>query len=104
MKVDFIGFEGNRKGHQDWALEIIPETDFEKSFFLALFRSDKWRPTGNIKQMQPIAALLVPEGGGIAVMVSSENYCESELVKAREEIEKLKAEIKEREDEKERKT
>ncbi len=86
MKVDFIGFQGNRQGHQDWALEIVAETDFEKSFFDELFRSDRFHPTQKIKQMQPIAALLTKEGRGLTVMVSAENFCESPLVKAEQRI------------------
>ena len=86
MKVDFLGFQGNRQHHQDWAIEIIPETNFEKSFFSALFRSDTFHPKGKIKQMEPIAALLCREGVGVTVMVDADNFCESELVKARERI------------------
>ena len=82
MKVDFIGFQGNRQNHQDWAFEIITETDFEQSFLTELFRSDRFLP----KQMQPIAALLTREGNGLTIMVSAENFCESPLVKAEQRI------------------
>lgn len=92
MKVDFLGFQGNRQGHQDWAIEVIPETEFEKSFFSALFKSDRFPET--TKQMQPISALLYREGAGITVMVSAENFCESDLVKARAEIAELKQKLK----------
>ena len=80
MKVEFLGFQGDRQNHQDWALEIIPETDFEKSFFSALFHSDR------LKQMQPIAALLYQKENGISVMVSTENFCESKVVKLQQRI------------------
>ena len=89
MKVDFLGFQGNRQHHQDWALDIIPETDFEKSFFSALFRSSGYRPTGLNRQMQPIATMLCREGTGVSVMIDAENFCESDLVKAREQIVEL---------------
>ncbi len=89
MKMDFIGFQGKRQHHQDWALEIIPETDFEKSFFLALFRSDLFRPAGPNRQMQPITALLSKEGTGVTVMVAAEDFYESELTKARQRIAEL---------------
>lgn len=94
MKVDFLGFRGNRQNHQDWALEIIAETEFEKSFFSALFRSDQFVPNRALRQMQPIAALLSKESSGITVMVSAENFCESELVKARKRIIELEKQIK----------
>ncbi len=87
MKVDFLGFQGNRQNHQDWALEIIAETNFEKSFFSALFRSDRFVPKNRgLKQMQPVAALLYKEEEGITIMVSAENFCESPLVKAKQRI------------------
>lgn len=89
MKVDFLGFQGNRQNHQDWALKIVSETEFEKSFFSALFRSDRFVPGRRLKQMQPIAALLYKEESGVSVMVSAENFCESPLVKARERIAEL---------------
>lgn len=94
MKIDFLGFQGNRQNHQDWAFEIIPETDFEKTFIRALFNSDAYHPSKKIRQMQPIAALLAKEDGGISVMVSAENFCESELVKANEKIAELEQIIK----------
>ncbi len=92
MKVDFIGFQGNRQNHQDWALEIVAETDFEKSFFYALFCSDRFIP----KQMQPIAALLTRVDSGLTVMVSAENYCESPLVKAEERILELEETLRDK--------
>ncbi len=85
MKVEFIGFQGNRQGHQDWAFNIITETEFEKTFISALFNSDQYHPTRKIKQMQPIAALLYCETTGISVMVSAENFCESKEVKLRQQ-------------------
>ena len=86
MKVKFIGFKGNRQHHQDWAFEILTETEFEKTFLEALFDSDAYHPTKKIKQMQPIAALLFSTESGLTVMVSAENFCESELVKAEKHI------------------
>jgi len=95
MKVDFIGFKGNRQGHQDWAFNIIAETNFEQSFLQALYDSDAYHPTKKIKQMQPIAALLAKKEGGVTVMVSAENFCESESVKLRERIKELEQALKE---------
>jgi len=92
MKVDFLGFKGNRHNHQDWALEIKTETEFEKSFISALFRSDHFPETR--KQMQPIAALLQAEESGLSIMVSAENFCESPLAKARERIIELEQALK----------
>ncbi|GAI57400.1 unnamed protein product [marine sediment metagenome] len=89
MKIEFLGFQGNRQNHQDWALEIIPETGFEKTFFSALFASDRYVPEKDLRQMQPIAALLCRKEAGITVMVSAENFCESALVKARKRIAEL---------------
>ncbi len=97
MKVDFLGFQGNRQGHQDWALEIIPETEFEKSFFSALFCSDRFVPKKReLRQMQPIAALLARKNEGITVMVSAENFCESKLVKAEQRIVELEQSLKDK--------
>ena len=89
MKVDFLGFQVNRQHHQDWAFEIITETAFEQSFLQALFRSDCFRPKGNIKQMQPIAAMLSRKENGMSIMVSAENFGESALVKAEQRITEL---------------
>ncbi len=96
MKIDFLGFQGNRQNHQDWALEVIPETEFEKTFISALFQSDHFGATATLKQMQPIAALLYKEETGLSIMVSSENFCESELVKARRRITELEQTLKEK--------
>ncbi len=96
MKVDFIGFQGNRQSHQDWAFEIITETNFEQSFLAELFRSDHFHPTKKIRQMQPIAALLTKEGKGLTVMVSAENFCESPLVKAEQRILELEEALKDK--------
>ncbi len=96
MKVDFLGFQGNRQNHQDWALEIITETDFEQSFLVELFRSDRFHPTKKIRQMQPIAALLTKEHKGLTVMVSAENFCESPLVKAEQRILELEEALRDR--------
>lgn len=89
MKVEFIGFRGERQHHQDWAFELFTETDFEKTFLNALFESDAYHPTRKIRQMQPIAALLCSTERGLSIMVSAENFCESELVKARQRITEL---------------
>ncbi len=97
MKVDFLGFQGNRQSHQDWAFEIITETEFEKSFLTELFRSDRFHPTKQIKQIQPIAALLTKEDSGLTVMVSAENFCESPLIKAEQRILELEKLLKEEE-------
>ena len=89
MKVSFIGFQGKRQHHQDWALEIIAETDFEKSFFSALFHSDRYRPGGTIKQMQPIATMLYSTESGVGVMLAAERLDESSLAKANQRIAEL---------------
>lgn len=94
MKVEFIGFQGNRQSHQDWALEIITETEFEKTFLSALFESDRFIPNKKLKQMQPVAALLYKEETGLTIMVSAENFGESPLAKARMRIEELEQIIK----------
>lgn len=97
MKVDFLGFKGNRWGHQDWAIDILPETEFEKSFFSALFCSDRFVPNKPLKQMQPIAALLYKgEIDSITVMVSAENFRKSALVKAEQRIIELEQALKEK--------
>ena len=77
MKVRFIGFKGNRQNHQDWAIEIITETEFEQTFLSALFDSSCG------KQMQPKSALLYKEETGIAIMVEAEDFQESQLAKER---------------------
>ncbi len=78
MKVEFIGFAGNRQNHQDWAIEIIAETDFEQSFFQALFNSE-----GGQKSMQPKSSLLCKSGRGVSIMVESEDFQDSQLAKER---------------------
>jgi hypothetical protein len=80
MKIELIGFTGNRQNHQDWALEIIAETDFEQTFFNALFASGITR-----KQMQPKASLLFKSERGISIMVESEDFQDSQLSKERKE-------------------
>ena len=95
MKVNFLGLQvdGNRQHHQDWAIEIIPETDFEKSFFTALFRSDSYLKKG-ARQMQPIAALLYHQKNDcMSIMVDAENFCELALVKAEKQITELELEM-----------
>jgi len=84
MKVNFLGLKGNRQDHQNWALEIVTETDFERSFIQALFACDRF-PT-NERQMMPVAALLDTTENGLSVMVSAENFCESPLAVARRRI------------------
>lgn len=78
MKVEFLGFQGNRQQHQDWAIEIIAETDFEQTFFNALFDS-----SGGQKQMQPKSSLLCKSGRGLSIMVESEDFKDSQLAKER---------------------
>ena len=98
MKVNFLGLQvdGNRQHHQDWAIEILPETDFEKSFFKALFQSS-FCPKKGRRQMQPIAALLYhQENDCMSIMVDAENFCESELVKAQERITELEQAVRDR--------
>lgn len=78
MKVEFLGFKGNRKNHQDWALDIIAETEFEMTFFQALFDSSE-------KQMQPKSSLLFKTGQGVSIMVEAEDFNESQLAKERKQ-------------------
>lgn len=94
MKIDFIGFQGARHNHQDWAIEIKTETGFEQTFLHALFRSSRFPDT--TRQPQPIAALLFEEDSGLTIMVSAENYRESPLVKAQERIAELEKALKEK--------
>lgn len=79
MKIELIGFTGNRQNHQDWALEIIAETNFEQSFFDALFASGVER-----KQMQPKGSLLFKSERGISIMIEAEDFKDSQLAKERE--------------------
>lgn len=80
MKVELLAFKGNRQNLQDWAIEIIPETDFEQSFFQALFDSDNGQ-----KQMQPKGSMMYRSGKGVSIMIESEDFRDSQLAKERKE-------------------
>jgi hypothetical protein len=80
MKVKFVGFQGNRQNYRDFAIEIITETEFEKSFFDELFNSDF-----GSKQMQPKGALLFGKDTGLSILVEAEDFKDSQLAKERKQ-------------------
>ena len=90
MKVEFLGLQdgGKRQSHRDFAIEIIAETDFEQSFFQALFDS-----TGG-KSMQPKGSLLCNSLRGCSIMIEAEDFSESQLAKERQQRIDEKAEEK----------
>ena len=67
MKVEFLGLTAGRQSHRDFAIEIIAETDFEQTFFNALF-----------DQMQPKSALVWASGRGCSIMVGAEDFKDSQ--------------------------
>ncbi len=71
MTVKFLGLNhpanSERQNHKDWALEIISETDFEQTFFNALFDSSSG------KTCSPKASLLWVTERGVSVMVERED-------------------------------
>ena len=79
MKVEFIGLqeESNRKNYHNFAIEIIAETDFEQSFFQALFDSTSG------KSMYPKGSLLCGSSRGCSIMIEAEDFSESQLAKER---------------------
>lgn len=87
MKVKFIGLMGKRQHHQDFALELVTETEFEQSFLGALLDSREG-------SRQPIATLLCRTEQGISIMIDSEKFEDSQLSKERvehmKEIETIK--------------
>jgi len=79
MKVEFLGLQegSERQDYHNFAIEIIAETDFEQSFFNALFDS-----TGG-KSMYPKGSLLCESSRGCSIMMEAENFNESQLAKER---------------------
>jgi len=76
MKVEFIGFMGKRQHHQDFALDLVTETNFEQTFLKALLDSREG-------SRQPVATLLYTNEKGLSIMIDSERFEDSQLVKER---------------------
>ena len=72
MKCEVVAFTdgGKRDNPHNWAIEIIPETDFEKSFFGEMFRSCRSKHTS----MQPTGRLIFSQQNVLCILIESEDY------------------------------